>query len=158
MIDESRSELVLAIRPFARGYAFAVFEGALSPIDWGVKEIRGGNRNARSLAAAQDLITTHQRRSRRIRRLHGLLVNYAEGQSVEIRRYSRESIEEAFKPVGARSRYEIAQAIAARIGAFENKLPPVRRGWQPEDPRMALFDAVSLALTQYAMSERETRN
>jgi hypothetical protein len=161
-----RSELVLALRPFARGYGFVVFEGPLSPIDWGTKEVRGGNRNTRSLASAQDLMDRirpdvlvledlddgHARRSSRIRRLHSLLVNYAEGQSLEIRRYSKASVNTAFKSVGATSRYEIAQAIAARVAAFENKLPASRKSWESEDPRMILFDAAALALTHYWIS------
>lgn len=161
MIAEKYSQLVLAIQPFTRGYAFALFEGPLSPIDWGVKEVRGGNRNARCLDAVEALMTrtrpeilvledysgSFARRSRRIKRLQSLIANHAAGQSIDVRHYARESIRDCFKGVGAVSRHEIAKAIAAQIPAFETRLPPVRKLWEPEDPRMTLFDAVSLVLT-----------
>jgi hypothetical protein len=160
-----QSQLVLAIQSFTRGIAFALFEGPLSPIDWGIKEVRGGNRNARALAAArmlmerirpdvlvlEDLTGSFARRSRRIKRLQNLLANHAVGQSIDVHHYVRERIRDCFKGTGAVTRYEIAQTIAAQIGAFENKLPPLRKLWEPEDPRMALFDAASLVLTHYCV-------
>jgi len=36
-----RYALVLSIYPNTRGFAFVLFEGPLSPFDWGVKEVRG---------------------------------------------------------------------------------------------------------------------
>jgi len=161
-----QSELVLAIHPFTRGYAFALFEGPLSPIDWGIKDIRGGNKNSRSFDAAKALIArTHPdvvvledyagslvRRSRRIKRLQSLIASHASAESLDWRHYARDVVRDCFKRVGAVTRYEIAQAIAAQVAAFESKLPPVRKLWEPEDPRMALFDAASLALTHYCVS------
>ena len=32
-------ELVLAIRPTPRGFAYALFEAPLSPVDWGMSEV-----------------------------------------------------------------------------------------------------------------------
>src|SRR6266403_1278743 len=105
-MTKEQSELVLAIHPFTRGYAFALFEGPLSPVDWGIKDIRGGNRNSRSFAAAKALIARTQpdvlvledysssfvRRSRRIKRLQSLIVGHAGAQSLDVRHYSRELI------------------------------------------------------------------
>lgn len=156
-------ELVLAIHPFSRGYAFALFEGPLSPADWGVKEIRSGNRNTRALAAAAALMARSRAeilvledcsepghgRARRIRRLLRLLANAAEGAGLETAHYARDCIRECFKETGAATRYEIAQVIAARLPAFEDKLPRPRKPWEAEDQRMALFDAAALALTHY---------
>ena len=166
MTGERHSELVLAIHPFVKGFAFALFEAPLSPIDWGIKEIRGGDWNARCLGAAQGLMERTRpdvlafkdyadarvRRSRRIQRLRRLIVNHATGQSIEVRRYSREQIRACFEGVGAVTRYEIAQAIAGQVHAFGHRLPKVRKIWEPEDPRMYLFDAVALALTHYSAS------
>jgi hypothetical protein len=159
----TRSQLVLAIHPFARGFAFALFEAPLSPVDWGIKEILGAKRNARSVAAARALVAQVRpgvvvfengppavaRRSPRIQRLRDLMVNYFSGQSIEVRFYGRENIRACFAHVGAVTRREIAEAIAAQLPAFEAKLPRVRKTWESEDPRMALFNAASLALTHY---------
>ena len=164
MIGEKRSDLVLAIRPFTCGFAFVLFEAPLSPIDWGTKEIRGAKWNARCLAAARSLIertkpavvvlpdhsATPAREPERIKRLHRLLANYTDGESIELCRYTRAHIRECFAGVGAVTRYEIAQAIAAQVHAFGHRLPRVRRIWDPEDPRMYLFDAAALVMTHYS--------
>jgi Holliday junction resolvasome RuvABC endonuclease subunit len=159
-------ELVLAIHPFARGFAFALMETPLSPVDWGIKEIRGKQWNAHGFAAIQQLIRRSRpdvlvfkdyadaavRRSKRVQRLRRSITGYAIAECLDIRRYTRAEIRACFEGVGASSRYEIAQAIAAAIHAFEHRLPRARKLWEPEDPRMYLFDAVALALTHYASS------
>jgi hypothetical protein len=38
MISRRRYDLVLAIYPQTRGFAFVLFEGWLSPVDWGIHE------------------------------------------------------------------------------------------------------------------------
>jgi hypothetical protein len=78
-----------------------------------------------------------------------MIVSYAHGQSIEVHRYSRRDIRDTFRDVGARSRYEIAQAIAAEVHAFRHRVPPRRKAWKAEDERMKLFEAVSLVMTYY---------
>lgn len=166
MTGPRHSDLVLAIHPFTRGLAFALFESPLSPVDWGIKEVRGGNRNTRCLAAATALLDRtkpdiviiedssglYARRSRRIRRLQSLIANAVTGAGLDLRHYPRECIRDCFKGTGAVTRHEIAEAIAAQIPALADRLPPVRRVWESEDPRMALFDAASLVLTHCCVS------
>lgn len=159
----SERDLVLALNPFSRGISFTVFESSLSPIDWGIKRLGGHEKNARSFVIAQQLmdryqpdvlalgdsVDPHRRRSKRIHRLQRLIISHAEGQAVEIISFSRKEVRQCFGSVGAKTRYEIAQAIASRIQAFETRLPKARKLWTPEDVRMSLFDAASLALTYY---------
>lgn len=156
-------DLVLAVHPFTRGIAFTLFEGPLSPIDWGVKDIRGRQKNVASLEAIkrlierlqpdilvlQDLAGPSERRSQRVRRLQRLIEIYAQAEALEVHRYTREDIRECFKEAGASTRYEIAQAIASQVHAFGHRLPPVRKIWKSEDARMGLFDAASLVMTFY---------
>jgi hypothetical protein len=164
-----RGELVLAVHPFTRGVAFTLFEGPLSPIDWGMKDIRGPQKNALALDATKQLIERlqpdvlvlqdfsgpHGRSGHRIHRLHRFIASYAEGQAIEVCTYSRKIIRERFKDVGAVTRYEIAQAIAAQVHAFGHRLPPVRKIWKSEDARMSLFDAASLVMTFYCRGASE---
>ena len=156
-------ELVLSVCPFTRGVSYTLFEGPLSPVDWGVRDIRGGAKNARALEATTQLIAHLQpdvivledfsdpvsRRSKRIRRLQRLIKNHAEGEAIDVHYYTRRNIRDCFKSCGAVTRYEIAQAIAARVHAFGHQLPPSRKLWNSEDARMTLFDAASLAMTFY---------
>ena len=157
-------ELLLAVYPFARGFAFAYFEGPLSPVDWGVKEIHGPDKNAIALEALRDLVERLQpdalvlqdctgpraRRAHRIRRLHQLIGHFAAVQAIDVHAYTRDQVRECFSKVGARTRFEIAQAISGQVHAFGHRLPPVRKIWQSEDPRMSLFDAAALAMTHYS--------
>lgn len=156
-------KLVLAVYPFSRGLAFTLFEAPLSPIDWGVKDVRNGEKNARSLQITKELIERlqpdvlvlqscsgpHGRRAERIRRLQRLIEGYAKGQAIEVHTYTKKHIRECFKSVGAATRYEIAQAIAKQVHALSHRLPPMRKLWMSEDARMGLFDAASLVMTFY---------
>lgn len=154
---------VLAIYPFHRGVAYTLFETPLSPLDWGVKRIRGAKKNALLFEAAQRLIDLHQpevlvledsadligRRSQRSHRLQTLIVGCAQARAIEVRALRKKDIRECFKQLGAVNRYEIAQVIGARVHAFERHVPPPRRLWMREDERIGLFGAASLAMTFY---------
>jgi len=163
MTSLQSSDLVLAMQPFARGLAFVLFEGPLSPIDWAIKEAPGSRRYELILATTKSLIDRYQPdvlvvRAHRVyqkayprppRRFEQAIVSYAAGQAIECKRYTREEIRLCFQDTGANTRYEIAQAIAAHVPALSHRLPPVKKLWQSEDRRMALFDAASLALTHF---------
>jgi hypothetical protein len=156
-------ELVLAIYPTTRGFGFVLMTSPLSPVDWGTKEVRGGNKNAQCLAKVAALINAHQpdvivledatapgsRRALRIRRLSRAISSLAEDQAIDVHNYSRGAMHECFDRFGARTRYEIAMAIAKRIAAFERFLPPPRKLWMSEDVRMSIFNAAALAIVVF---------
>lgn len=158
-----RRDLVLSVHPFSRGIAFTLFEGPLSPIEWGVKGVRGKQKNALALEATKKLIQRlqpdvlvledssdrHSRRAERIRRLQSLVANYAGGEAIEVRHYSRRDIRDRFKSAGAVTRYEIAQVIASQVHAFGHRLPPAPKIWNSRDVGLSLFDAASLAMTYF---------
>lgn len=155
---------LLALYPVTRGLSFVLFEGSPeAPFDWGMKDIRDKQKNAKTLDAVRSLTgryhpeaiviedTSHgSRRTPRIRRLYRQLSHLADTEAIPIFRYSRRDIRKCFEPLGAKTRYEIAKAIAAQIPALAHRLPPVRKIWMSEDPRQALFDAASLGITHYA--------
>ncbi|MEW6312996.1 MAG: hypothetical protein AB1513_02940 [Pseudomonadota bacterium] len=167
MTHAFHQNLVLAIYPTSRGYAFVLFEGPQSPYDWGVKEIRRKHKNERTLESIQALVDRYRpdylviedytekgsRRSSRIRRLYRMLIHLAVAEHIDVFRYSRNTIRICFEPVGARTKYEIAQAIARQIPAFAHRLPKLRKIWMSEDPRQSLFDAAALGLTFYSAQE-----
>lgn len=150
-----------------RGFAYTLFESPLSPVDWGIKGIQRSQRNARCLKAVTALLERFQpdtlviedcwdcdsKRSGRVRRLYRALESLARMESFSVYRYSRAHIRTMFNGLGARTKYEIAHAIARLIPAFSHRLPPVRKAWMPEDRRMALFDAAALALTHFGRRE-----
>jgi len=152
--------LVLSLYPTSRGFAFALFEGPESPVDWGVKDIKGRKKNSDTLDAIQKLFEQYEpevvvientdvkgsRRSARIRRLYRSIAHLAATRNAELQRYSRQEIRATFGAVGGTTKYEIARAIARQIPAFAPRLPRLRKLWMSEDPRQSLFDAVALAV------------
>ena len=59
MIPRKRHDLVFAIHLQSRGFAFVLFEGWLAPVDWGVYDARGADKNARCLDRIKSLLTLH---------------------------------------------------------------------------------------------------
>jgi len=154
---------VLAVYPTCHGFAFVLFEGPEAPFDWGVKDIRATQKNAKTLDAVKVIMTKYRprvllientghgsRRTTRIRRLYQMLVHLSDTEGIPVVRYTRQDIRECFAPVGAKTKYEIAKAIANQIPSFMHRLPPVRKLWMSEDQRQSLFDAAALGITHYA--------
>lgn len=164
MTHQYHQNLVLSLYPTSRGYAFVLFEGPLSPVDYGVKEIRHKHKNERTLESIEALIEEHRpdyliiedytekgsRRSSRIRRLYRSLIHLASVEQIEVMRYSKTAIHSCFEPEGAHTKYEIAKTIAREIPALAHRLPRLRKIWMSEDPRQSLFDAVALGMVFYA--------
>src|SRR5665213_604961 len=164
MTDAHPQDLVLAVYPFSRGFAFVFFEGPNSPFDWGVREIKEKHKNSKALEEIKKLIDRYRpevlviedtagkgsRRTTRIRKLYRMLVHFARAEYIDLHRCSRIEVNACFATVGARTKYEIAKAIATQIPAFAHRLPRFRKVWMSEDPRQSLFDAAALGLTYYA--------
>ncbi len=161
MKAHSRYNLVLAVYPSARGFAFVIFEGPFSPLDWSAREIRGRHKNQRCLVSVaalleryqpdvlvlQDMSPTGTRRAFRMKELNAGIGELAEERGIPVCAFSRAQVRAAFEPFGHTSKHSIAETIAKHIPAFDRYLPPPRKPWMSEDARMAVFDAVALALT-----------
>lgn len=162
-------DIVLAIYPTTRGIAFALMKSPLAPIDWGIKGAQGRDKNALCLEKVSALLDINQpdvvvledptwprlRRSTRIERLTLAIETLARDQAIDVYRYPRSAVQDCFSQFGARTRYEIAVAIATRVSAFERFLPPRRKLWESEDARMGIFRAAALALTYYGSREQQ---
>jgi len=158
------TERILAVDPLPRGFAFAVLEeDPFRLVDWGVattprKEPLGMLASLDRVIRRYDpsvLVTEEPQSARLLRRaaLSAFLESAAEivlAGSFPIATYSRRAIREAFAPMGARTKLEIARVIAERFPELRSRLPRPRRIWESEDARMSVFDAVSLAITHLA--------
>jgi hypothetical protein len=167
MRHQPSAELVLGVSLSTRGIAFTLFEAPVSPIDWGTHDLTRRRRNARSLELVERLIARlhpeivvledctdpGNRKSQRIRRLQQLIQNHCHGQAIGVYCFGRSQIRACFKAAGAVTRPEIAKAIAGQVHAFSHRVPPTRRIWDGESPKMALFDAASLVMTYYAQPQ-----
>ena len=151
----------LAIDPTTNGFGFAVMEGPESLIDWGVKDAGAGDKNARCLEIVSALIDHYMpdvlvvedyrnkgfRRCERVRRLIQDIMKLALKKRVKARKFNRSEVREAFSGSGTFTKHGIATTIAERLLELAPRLPPYRHAWMSEDYRMAIFDAVALALT-----------
>jgi len=159
------AELVFAVFPSARGFGYAVFEGPKSLVDWGVKGVRGRQKNLASLTKVRELLAFYRpdvlvledyeghgsRRARRIEILFNLIAAHAEGEGMRTASFSRAEVRDSF---GLTAKREIAESIVREFPELEPRLPPVRRIWMSEDRRMNIFDAAALAITFFNSKSR----
>lgn len=163
--------LVLAVYPNTRGIAFTLFEGPLVPVDWGVMEVRAKDKNNGCLRRVsllierygpdvlvlQDMRAPDTRRARRVIDLNRRIGSLARRYRMWRVAVSRAQVRECFCEVHKPTKQSIAEAIAKRIPAFKRFVPPPRKIWKSEDPRMGLFDAAALALTFFHMETNRRR-
>ena len=162
---------ILAIAPSTVGFGFAVLEGQDTLVNWGVKIVEG-DKNSQCLARAKELITHYQpdlivledasskdsKRSPRIRALTKKIVALASSSKVKVTLFSQKQIRNTFFTDGKGTKHALAEIIAKRFpDELSHRLPPKRRDWDSEKPRMGIFDAVALALT-FQASIRENKN
>lgn len=150
-------KIVVAFYPNARGFAYAVFEGQRSLIDWGVADVRRERRARYALRRLAFLADRYRPDAVVIRRMpegspqkyvgFDAVAGLARRRGADAVPISRAQITQAFAVVRAPTRYAIAQTIAQHIPILASLLPPARKIWNGEDRRMGLFDAAALALT-----------
>ena len=160
---------MMAVDPTSRGFGFAVFEGPNRLVDWSAVEIRK-NKEDKYLQRIVDLIAQYRpdvlvledtrgggsRRCARVQKLLGRVERLADEGAILTRRFSRSKVKRAFSDSGAKTKYEIAEAIAQRFPELAPRLPRFRKPWMSEDDRMSLFDAASLAIAFFYFRGRRS--
>jgi hypothetical protein len=166
--DTRSFNLVLAIHPTKFGFGWALFEAPLMPIEWGTAAV-SHNRNVQCLKRIKALVerfrpteilleefdSEDSRRHNRIRHLYRSIIRLARSYGINPRTLTREAIEQVFAQFEANDRYSIAAVVAKHISAFSHLLPPKRKIWDAESPRMGLFNAAALAITFFALIDGE---
>lgn len=161
--------LVLSIYLNSRGFSFVLFEGHLSPFDWGIREIRGPEKGDRRLPyimqlfdryapdvlVIQDTSAQGTERVRWISNLNASIAALAKDRDIPVFAYSREQVRSAFERYGFPNKQSLAALIAKQIPAFEQYVPPPRKPWMSEDRRMGLFDAAALGVVFFRSTDNE---
>lgn len=167
MWSKQNNVTVLAVYPTTRGYSFALFDGPLSPYDWGTKDLPRATRSARLLGDLEALIDRYHpdvlvvedfdattfRRPKSTQKLYFAMRSLAELRGVNFAVVSKGEVREVFSRFGARTKSQIATVIAREIAAFKHLAPKPRRAWMAESRRQGLYDATTLGLTYYGLSE-----
>lgn len=165
MSSTKKKSIIYAIYPNANGFGYVYMENARKLIDFGsvrINPIRNSqviNRIKKSfdymrpsLVIVNDADGKSSRTGRRVRKLIDAIETYATELKLLVVKYSRDQIRDIFWEFGAVTKYDISQTILAEFKELEMKLPKKRKLWTSEDHNMAIFDALSLALTWYYLN------
>src|SRR5437870_3647089 len=115
----SKHGIALSVYPNARGFAYVAFEGALSPVDWNVSDVRGKEKNRECLSriaklfgkydpyavVLPDVSQPEANRADRIRRLNEAIVALADTQSIPVFPYAAASVRACFRYANIRNKY-----------------------------------------------------
>jgi len=148
-----------------------LFEGTLSPYDWGIFEVRGPRKEAKCQRKMTQLLDRYEidvlvlqntgpegtRRMSRVTTLNAAVEAAARQHGVPVFKYSRADVYSTFASAGFSNKQTLADVIAKSIPAFERHVPPPRKPWKSEDARMGLFDAAALALVFFKKAGAEQR-
>lgn len=161
----SKNNIVFAIYPNANGFGFVYMEDARKLIDFGSVRINPiSNRRVierikksfdyfrPTLVIALDPDGNSSRTGYRIRKLIKKITLYAEEEKLPVVQYTRDQIRDVFEQFGVVTKYEISQFLLTEFIELEPKRPRERKLWVSEDRNMAIFDALSLALTWFYLN------
>ena len=162
---------ILAIDLRHRRFGYAVFEGHRTLHDSGLRVYRAVGEEEAGMAskrlamllqsfAPSAIVIKRERWDRaltnpHIRSLVEVVTKVASAHSVSICLIEGDDVRQTFRNFGCETRDEIAAALARIFPDLFWKLPPKRRAWQSEHPRMAMFDAIALGLAYW--QHRSTR-
>ena len=151
---------ILGIAPSSKGFGFAVVEGLDMLADWGVKTVKG-EKNARAISKLEELMALYQpdvvvledtsvtspARCARIRALTKRIAVAAKRRQVAVHFVTQEQLRSLFFGEGRGTKQALAGIVADKFSEeLGFRLPRKRRPWMSEDYRMAIFEAVALAL------------
>ena len=152
---------VFGFHPSSRGFGWVLIEEPYSLLDWGVVDIR--TENVVALYRLEALLDRHRptvlalernegaiaQHRQRMRKLYLAVVKCAKRKGIEVHSYSRPEILNATFAKGARTREEVAAAVAVCLAALRPRLPKPRQIWIGERSAMRLFSAAACALTYF---------
>ncbi len=162
-----KTNVVFAIYPNSSGFGFVTMENERKLIGYGTVRIKPIISNRKAMKQAQKLIDYYKptivimpdaeakssRIGKRTRKLILKIIAYADSEKLPVELCSRDQIRDVFEIHGAVTKYEIAKFLLAEFKELEPKRPRERKLWTSEDRNMAIFDALSLALTWFYHNE-----
>lgn len=163
--SQVKTNIVCAIYPNANGYGFVFLENA----EIGRKLIEYGSvrinpicnrkileRIKKSIDYFRPTIVIlldpegkTSRVGKRNKNLMKDIIAYAESEKLQVFQYSRDQIRDVFEMFGVVTKYEISKRLLTEFTELEPTRPRERKLWTSEDRNMAIFDALSLALTWF---------
>lgn len=165
-MSQNKDKFVLAIYPNALGFGFAFMENAVTVKDYQIVTARPKS-NATLMKRVIDYIKYYEpdvvvledyngkqsRKSKRIKTLIDTIKKYADSKDIKTTLYSRAHIKMVFSGFKAKTKYEITRTISESIPELNKLMKPKRKIWEAESYSQGIFDAVSLGISYYYLSE-----
>ena len=154
--------VVLALYPNARGLGYACVELPQRLLDWGIVTVKPASnervmervgRYLEHYAPEVVFVRDPARPDSRVSALVGEIEENARARGLEVHRYSREQVREAFALQGARTKHEISRKVAGWFPELDAYIPRLRKPYMDEDYRMGVFDALSLLSAHLYLKE-----
>jgi len=156
---------ILAIDLRHRRFGYAVFEGHRRLHDSGLRVYRAVGEAEAAMASKRlvvllksfspSAIVVKKERwdraqvSTHIKSLVEVMTRVAATHSIPIKLIGDINVRQTFRNMECETRDEIAAALARIFPELQWRLPPKRRAWQSEHPRMSMFDAIALGLAYW---------
>lgn len=165
-MSKNKDKFVLAIYPNALGFGFAFMENAITVKDYQIVTTRPKCNKILmkriadyidyyepDIVVLEDYHGKQSRKSERVKKLIDIIKKLAYRKQIKTLIYSRSHIKMVFAGFKARTKYEISRAICENIPELKKLMKPKRRIWEAESYSQGIFDAVSLGITHYFLSE-----
>lgn len=162
----TKNKVVFAVYPNANGFGFVYMENARKLLDYGAVRINPiSNRKVLekikraleyfrpSIVILLDPEGKYSRTGNRVKGLVKKIEALAAELILPVVRYSRDQIKDVFEQFGATTKYDISQVLLKEFTELETRSPKQRSLWTSEDRNMAIFDALSLALTWFYLND-----
>lgn len=155
---------VLAIDLRTMQFGYAVFEGPKQLLDWGRCTYPGGDAGPQlaakrfaellrlfhpAMVVIQKERRTGVRNTSEIASILSAIRQEAAARSVPICFVTPEQIKAAFRIFRGSTKDEIAYMLTSIFPELLWKLPPKRKTWKREHPRMMVFDAIAAGFTYW---------
>lgn len=157
--------VVLALDLRHRRFGYAAFQGHRTILEWGQRVYPAVGQAERELAqrriskllsgiAPNVILLKQERWERGHSDMHlanplAALQQEAQRHSIPIRLIREDTVKKTFEVFGCRTKHEVAATLASIYPELIQSIPPRRKAWQAEHPRMSIFDAVALGLTYW---------
>jgi hypothetical protein len=156
-----RPTRILALDPTTKGFGYAVLDLPLRLVAWGMAHIEGEKRSGAILrfealldqfrpdaVVLEDTTAQGSRRYPRVRDLLDALAKVARERGIQVQSVSRLVVIAYFSSKDEpATKHSIAKTLAVAYPELAERVPKKRKTWQSEDERIAVFDALSLAVT-----------
>ncbi len=163
---KKNEQIILTLYPNSIGFGYAVMTNALTVISSQVVQVRPIS-NTHALKRIKELIDYYEpkivviedyngigsRKSKRIQKMIDAIAQYGVKKNLKTLKYSRANIRYVFSNFNAHTKYEIACVIAENIKNMEYKLMKPRKISESEKYMAGAFDAVSLGITHFYMTD-----